>query len=110
MFAVLLLPMTLSLFASASQDATLISCACLAFGMISRQADAGASLSVCESLVVTASISGHGTRTATLRPTGIGTFHSGVVVPRAEDTLLDHRSGTERISCNGHSSLVGGST
>ena len=56
MFAVLLLPMTLSLFASASQDATLISCACLAFGMISRQADAGASLSVCESLVVTASI------------------------------------------------------
>lgn len=52
--------------------------------------------------------SGHGTRTATLRPTGIGTFHSGVVVPRAEDTLLDHRSCTQRISCNGHSSLVGG--
>jgi len=56
MFAVLLLPMTLSLFASASQDATLICCACLAFGLISRQADAGVSLSVCQTLVVSTSL------------------------------------------------------
>ncbi len=56
MFAVLLLPMTLSLFASASQDAALISCACLAFGMISRQIDAGTSLSVCQTLVVSVSL------------------------------------------------------
>jgi uncharacterized membrane protein len=40
MFALLLLPMTLSLFASSSQDATLIALACLAFSLISRQLDA----------------------------------------------------------------------
>ena len=56
MFAVLLLPMTLSLFASVSQDAALISCACLAFGIISRQSDAGTSLSVSQTLVVSASL------------------------------------------------------
>lgn len=39
-FAVLLLPMTLSLFASSSQDATLIALAGLAFSLISRQLDA----------------------------------------------------------------------
>jgi len=38
-FAALLLPMTLSLFASSSQDALLIAFACLAFGLISRQLD-----------------------------------------------------------------------
>jgi hypothetical protein len=37
MFAVLLLPMTLSLFASCSQDALLISMCCLAFSLLSRQ-------------------------------------------------------------------------
>jgi uncharacterized membrane protein len=37
MFAVLLLPMTLSLFASSSHDALLISMACLAFSLLSRQ-------------------------------------------------------------------------
>lgn len=41
-FAVLLLPMTLSLFASSSQDALLIALACLAFSLISRQLDTGA--------------------------------------------------------------------
>jgi len=38
-FVALLLPMTLSLFASASQDALLIALACLAFCLISRQVD-----------------------------------------------------------------------
>lgn len=45
-FAVLLLPMTLSLFASSSQDALLIAFACLAFGLISRQLDVGAPMSL----------------------------------------------------------------
>jgi uncharacterized membrane protein len=40
MFALLLLPMTLSLFASCSQDATLIAFACVAFSLISRQLEA----------------------------------------------------------------------
>jgi uncharacterized membrane protein len=39
MFALLLMPMTLSLFASSSQDATLIALACVAFSLISRQLD-----------------------------------------------------------------------
>ncbi len=43
-FALLLLPMTLSLFASASQDATLIALACLAFSLVSRQLAAGNSM------------------------------------------------------------------
>lgn len=44
-FAVLLLPMTLSLFASSSQDATLIALACLAFSLISRQLEASMPMS-----------------------------------------------------------------
>jgi uncharacterized membrane protein len=43
-FAVLLLPMTLSLFASASQDALLIALACLVFSLISRQLDSGVAM------------------------------------------------------------------
>ena len=46
MFAMLLLPMTLSLFASLSQDATLIALTCLAFAVISKQIETGAPLSL----------------------------------------------------------------
>ncbi|HWA93756.1 MAG TPA: DUF2142 domain-containing protein, partial [Terracidiphilus sp.] len=45
MFSVLLLPMTLCLFASASQDASLIAFTSLAFSLISRQLTEGSALS-----------------------------------------------------------------
>jgi uncharacterized membrane protein len=51
-FAVLLLPMTLSLFASCSQDATLIALACLAFSLISRQLEAAVPMTSATAAVV----------------------------------------------------------
>jgi uncharacterized membrane protein len=56
MFALLLLPMTLSLFASASQDATLIALACLAFSLVSRQLGEGKPMSRNSTLVVLLSL------------------------------------------------------
>jgi hypothetical protein len=45
MFAVLLMPMTISLFGSCNQDASLISITCLAFALVSRQISEGFPLS-----------------------------------------------------------------
>jgi uncharacterized membrane protein len=56
MFAVLLMPMSLSMFASCGQDATLISLTCLAFASISRQLDLGAPLSRSQAAVVIVSL------------------------------------------------------
>jgi uncharacterized membrane protein len=56
MFAVLLLPMTLSLFASCNQDATLIALTCLAFAIISRQISAGVPLSSTQATVLAFSL------------------------------------------------------
>lgn len=59
-FAALLMPMTLSLFASCGQDATLIALACAAFAVVSRRLEEGKPLSrvqlaaVCFSLLVVA--------------------------------------------------------
>ncbi len=55
-FAILLLPMTLSLFASSSQDATLIALACLAFSLISRQLDVTVPMTRTTAAVVFAAI------------------------------------------------------
>jgi uncharacterized membrane protein len=52
MFALLLMPMTLSLFASSSQDATLIALACLAFSLISRQLDRAVPMTTTTAAVV----------------------------------------------------------
>ncbi len=52
MFALLLMPMTLSLFASSSQDATLIALACVGFSLISRQLDRAAPMSRTTAAVV----------------------------------------------------------
>jgi len=51
-FALLLMPMSLSLFASCGQDATLIALTCLAFATISRQVGKGARLSRAQAAVV----------------------------------------------------------
>ena len=56
MFAVLLLPMTLSLFASLSQDATLIALTALAFAVISRQIATGVPLSLAQTAVLAISL------------------------------------------------------
>lgn len=56
MFAMLLLPMTLSLFASSSQDATLIALTCLAFAVISKQVAEGAPLSPAQTVLVVLSL------------------------------------------------------
>ena len=56
MFAVLLMPMSLSLFASCGQDATLIALTCLVFAAISRQLDEGRPLSRAQAAVVIASL------------------------------------------------------
>jgi uncharacterized membrane protein len=53
-FAVLMLPMTLSLFASSSQDALLIALACLAFSLISRQLDSGVAMTPAIAAIVSA--------------------------------------------------------
>ncbi len=52
MFAVLLMPMSLSLFASCGQDATLIALTCLAFATISKQLDACRPLSRVQATLV----------------------------------------------------------
>lgn len=51
-FALLLMPMTLSLFASSSQDAALIAFTCFTFSLISRQLDAGSPLTKATAAVV----------------------------------------------------------
>src|SRR6202034_2076569 len=56
MFAVLLMPMTLSLFASCNQDATLIALTCLAFAIISRQIAASVPLSLTQATVLAFSL------------------------------------------------------
>lgn len=56
MFAVLLLPMTLSLFASCNQDTTLIALTCLAFAIVSRQIAAGTPLSLTQAMVLALSL------------------------------------------------------
>ncbi|MGA3263448.1 MAG: DUF2142 domain-containing protein, partial [Terracidiphilus sp.] len=56
MFAVLLLPMTMSLFGSCSQDATLISISCLAFAIVSRQISEGVPLSLRMTMVLAAAL------------------------------------------------------
>jgi uncharacterized membrane protein len=56
MFAVLLMPMSLSLFASCGQDATFIALTCLAFATISKQLDAGSPLSRAQAALVIASL------------------------------------------------------
>jgi uncharacterized membrane protein len=52
MFAVLLMPMTLSLFASCNQDTTLIALTCLAFAIISGQIATGVPLSLTQATVL----------------------------------------------------------
>jgi uncharacterized membrane protein len=52
LFALLLFPMPLSLFASSSQDATLIAFACLALSLISRQLTAAAPMSQATAILV----------------------------------------------------------
>jgi len=56
MFVVLLMPMTLSLFASCNQDTTLIALTCLAFAIVSRQIAAGAPLSLTQATVLALSL------------------------------------------------------
>jgi uncharacterized membrane protein len=56
MFAVLLMPMTLSLFAACNQDTTLIALTCLAFAIISRQIAAGVPLSLTQATVLALSL------------------------------------------------------
>jgi uncharacterized membrane protein len=56
MFAVLLMPMTLSLFASCNQDTTLIALTCLAFAIISRQIPTGVPLSLTQATVLALSL------------------------------------------------------
>ncbi len=56
MFALLMMPMTLSLFASCGQDATLVALTCLAFALISRQLDLGVPLSRVQLAVVIVSL------------------------------------------------------
>lgn len=56
MFAILLMPMTLSLFASASQDATLISFTALAFAVTSKQIEVSAPLSFSQAAVLALSL------------------------------------------------------
>lgn len=56
MFAVLLMPMNLSLFASCGQDATLIALTCVAYAAISRQLDGGGPLSTVRAAVVIVSL------------------------------------------------------
>ena len=56
MFAVLLLPLTMSLFASCSQDAMLISVSCLAFALVSRQISEGLPLSLRMTMVLAAAL------------------------------------------------------
>jgi uncharacterized membrane protein len=56
MFALLLMPMSLSLFASCGQDATLIAFACVAFATISRQLSVGAPLSNSQTAIVIVSL------------------------------------------------------
>jgi uncharacterized membrane protein/Tfp pilus assembly protein PilF len=56
MFAVLLLPLTISLFGSCSQDATLISISCLAFAIVSRQISEGFPLSLRMTMVLAAAL------------------------------------------------------
>lgn len=56
MFAVLLMPMSLSLFASCGQDATLIALSCVAFAVISRQLDESGPLSRARAAVVIVSL------------------------------------------------------
>lgn len=56
MFAILLMPMTLSLFASASQDATLIAFTALAFALTSKQIEVSASLTFPKAAVLALSL------------------------------------------------------
>lgn len=56
MFAVLLMPMTLSLFASCNQDTSLIALTCLAFAIVSRQIAVGAPLSLTLATVLALSL------------------------------------------------------
>ena len=56
MFAVLLMPMSLSLFASCGQDPTSIALTCLAFALISRQLDAGGALPRTQAAIVVVSL------------------------------------------------------
>jgi len=56
MFAVLLMPMTLALFASCGQDPTSIALTCLAFAIISKQLDAGGALSRTQAAIVIVSL------------------------------------------------------
>ncbi len=56
MFAVLLMPMTMSLYGSCSQDALLISIACLAFAIVSRQISEGAPLSLRMTIVLASAL------------------------------------------------------
>ncbi|MGO8935488.1 MAG: DUF2142 domain-containing protein [Terracidiphilus sp.] len=56
MFAVLLMPMTLSLFASCNQDTTLIALTCLAFAIISRQIATGVPLSFAQATALALSL------------------------------------------------------
>jgi uncharacterized membrane protein len=56
MFAILLMPMTLSLFASASQDATLIAFTALAFALTSKQIEVSAPLTLSRSAVLALSL------------------------------------------------------
>jgi uncharacterized membrane protein/Tfp pilus assembly protein PilF len=56
MFALLLLPMTLSLFASCNQDAALISFTCLAFALVSRQIYEDAPLSLRMTIVLASAL------------------------------------------------------
>jgi uncharacterized membrane protein/Tfp pilus assembly protein PilF len=56
MFALLLMPMTISLFASCSQDASLISLTALAFALVSRQISEGVPLSLRITFVLAAAL------------------------------------------------------
>ena len=56
MFAVLLMPMTMSLYGSCSQDALLISFTCLAFAIVSRQISEGAPLSLRMTIVLASAL------------------------------------------------------
>jgi len=56
MFALLLMPMTMSLFGSCSQDASLISITCLAFSLVSRQISEGFPLSLRMTIVLASAL------------------------------------------------------
>jgi uncharacterized membrane protein len=56
MFAVLLMPMSLSLFASCGQDATLIALTCLAFAVISKNMNEGQYLTTTQAAIVILSL------------------------------------------------------